>query len=480
MNTFSDWLSLNEWVKGILLSETISAQDKSIIKKYYQELKDEGIPILYSYREKYDDPFEEFEGRTFSEKQFSGTSIKWNEFNVAVNIIINKYNVSSPYKNANSSNVFQEILNQVRDSNTFIIFNYISTPGILVVYSCGEKFHSISMPLEEYSTFREVLYSYQRKFKTLDEFRSILLNTISFYGPYFKNLISMLISSSDFNLIIMNESDLKLLPITSILYENKLIREMIIEGKIRIYHAPIVAQSKYQDSDINKFLGLFEPFEELPLLESELMLSQQLNSFDRFEIINLSTEFDAKNISDADFIHIASHGFPISNFTDPIFASLSGPISKNSFSLEKIQRDFNEFDYKITFLSMCDSSDMLNSNFFKHFKTDEGISYPSLFLLNQKSVVISINWPILDLIPYIFTHYLLIELGKKGIFEAFCSAQIQLYTMNVSELLDILENIEDKQLRIKKKDMFKYANPSSHPFRHPYIFGAFTLSSLII
>lgn len=478
MNMFSDWFSLNEWVENIYSLETISATEKEDLKNTYEELKKEGLPIFNSYHEKYDDPFEDYNSRAFG--KYSGTSIKWNEFNIIINNIINKYNVTSPYKNANSLNIFVIILEKIRNENTFLISKYISKNGISLVYNNKDTFCSFNLPIEKYITFREKIDAYQTKFCSLSEFRSILRETVSSYKLYFEDLINMINRNSNFNLIILDSSILKNFPIMAIILENDSIRKKILSNDLKIYYSPIIRKSKFEHIRINKYLGFFEPFQELPLLEPELKLSQQLELFEECDISNFANDIDTNKMRGMDFIHVASHGFPISNYTDPIFARMSGNLSKNSFSLAQIQLEFNEFDYKIVFLSMCDSSDQLNKTFMKKFETNEAISYPSLFMLNQKSIVISINWPMLDLIPYVFTHILLTELKTETIFVAFNKTLVKLYDINISELLDILNNIDDEALKNKKKEMFKYQNPLNHPFRDPYIFGAFTLTSLIL
>ncbi|MGA5658045.1 tetratricopeptide repeat protein [Bacillus bombysepticus] len=478
MNAFSDWLSLNDWVKSIQ-TERCTNTEKENLLTIFNKLMNNGMPIIYGYHEKYDDPFEEYGSYSPELQNIPSVSSLWNEFNVVINQLINKYSFETPYKNANSEVIFDKVVEKRNKGNIFMIFSYESGESIIFLYSNGKNITRFDVPIKHYRHFLNTLEKYQLKNKTLKEFVKELQESIRIYEEYFEGLINEIKEYSCSDLIMINNDSLKLFPMIPILYNKESIRKLISNGALSISTVPILSQSHYKESLPNSYLGIFEPFKELPLLEEELKLNEQFNAFKNTKRVNLAFEEEIEDIQSVEFIHMASHGFPISKFSDPIFSSISGPLSKNSFSFAEIQRRFNKYDYKVVFLSMCDSSDQTNNNFFKAFGTDESISFPSLMLLNRKSIVISINWPILDIIPYVFTYYLLEEIQKTNVVvTAFNKAQIKLYNMTIKELLNILDCISDKDLREKKKNMFKAQEENNCPFKNPYIYGAFTLSTL--
>ncbi|PEY63942.1 hypothetical protein COJ41_11900 [Bacillus thuringiensis] len=478
MNAFSDWLSLNNWVKYIQTERCTDTEKENLIT-IFNKLMNYGMPIIYGYYEKYDDPFEEYGNYSSDLQGIPSVSGLWNEFNVVINQLINKYSFETPYKKANSEVIFNEVIGKKNKRNTFMIFSYVSGESIIFLYSNGENITRCVVPIERYKHFLDTLAKYQLKNKSLKEFMSDLQDLIRIYEEYFEGLINEINEYSCSDFIIINNGYLKLFPITPILYNSESIQKLISNGALSISSVPILSQSHYKESPLNSYLGIFEPFKELPLLEEELKLNEQFNVFKNPKRVNLAFEEEIENLQTVEFVHMASHGFPISKFSDPIFSSISGPLSKNSFSFEKIQRDFNKYDYKVVFLSMCDSSDQTNNNYFKTFRTEESISFPSLMLLNGKSIVISINWPILDIIPYVFTYYFLEEIKKtNAVVTAFNKAQIKLYNMTTKELLNILDCISDENLKEQKKNMFRMQDENNCPFKHPYIYGAFTLSTL--
>lgn len=479
MNAFSDWLSINDWVNYVQ-SERCTNTEKENLLTVFKKLMSQGMPIIYGYNEKYDDPFEDYGMKENSDQQnFQSFSRLWNEFNVVINELLNKYSFEAPYKDASSEVIFNQIIEKISNSDMFLIFSYLTRDSIIFLYSHGKKFNRFDVPIEYYIHLSDTLAKYQMKDGTRKEFMDALQESITIYKQYFYELVNDIKEASHPNLVIINKSYLKLFPIQPILYNDKFIRNLISNGVLSISSVPILSQSNYKEFFPKSYLGIFEPFNELPLLEEELKLSERFNAFKKVTRINFASDNENENLKSAEFIHIATHGFPISKFTDPMFSSISGPLSKNSFSLEKIQKEFNKYNYKIVFLSMCDSSDQTNNNLFKKFRTDESISFPSLMLLNRQSIIISINWPILDIIPYIFTYCFLEELHKTNVVvTAFNKAQIKLYNMTIKEILNVLDCISDENLKEQKKNMFRSLEKNNCPFKHPYIFGAFTLSTL--
>lgn len=472
MNASSDSISLNNWVNYISTSDNISQSDKDKLFEIYERLKGIGIPFLNYYHEKYDDPFEDYGADGL------GTSRIWNDFNIIVNRLVQKYALFSPYQEANAMKKSNNLECLVKYNNYSFLFSNVFNGQILVTYLSSKGIKQIELPMEPYIEFRKSMFNYQRKYCSLNEFKQSLNNIVNIYCNKFEEIIE----SFEINSTVINIENtiLKIIPVNAIFLNSSKFRELLKETNFKFYNSPIISEYKGFKKEIKNYLGIFEPFKELPLLRPELSLSNKYKMFESVSIRNIVEGVDLTKFQEADFIHFASHGFPISNYNDPIFATMSGPFSDKSLSFAEIQTKFNKFDYQLVLLSACDSSDSLNSAFNKTYDTNELISFPLIFLLNQKSVVISFNWPIIDIVPYVFSSlFLEIYQIEQDFYRTFNKTQLSLYELTVENLLRILENIEDENIRTQKMYLFKKMEKSMCPFNDFYILGAITFSSLI-
>ncbi|QPQ29392.1 tetratricopeptide repeat protein [Lysinibacillus sp. JNUCC 51] len=470
MNASSDWMSLFNWISNINSLEYISQTDKQNLTQAYESLKNQGIPFLYYYHEKYDDPFEEY-------SSFPVTSKFWNDFNIIIKSIIEKHSLNSPFQDANALKISEKLLAKIKNNNYSFLFSNISNGQILITYLNSSGVKNIQLPIEPYIEFRRSILQYQQKYHSLNQFKGYLNDLVEAYKFTFEEIINLFETNS--TIINAENKNLKLLPINALLMNSSTYRHLLKSSDFKLYSSPIIYEYKVFKKEIKKYIGIYEPFKELPLLEPEVKLSGN-SIFDSITMLDIREGVDFTKVKDADFIHFASHGFPISSYTDPIFSKMSGPLSENSLSFAKIQNEFHNYDYQLILLSMCDSSDSLDRAFKKTYLTNELISFPLLFLLNQKSVVISFNWPIIDIVPYVFS-YLFFKIYKieKNLYKTFNQALLGLYELTAEELINILENIDDENIRNKKVNLFNSMEKSFRPFNHSYIFGAITLNSLI-
>ncbi|MFE0344963.1 hypothetical protein ACFW0L_25170 [Priestia megaterium] len=479
VNSFADWLALTDWFSTTKMKKNI---DKSVIENFesiFDQLKERGAPIILGFHEKYDDPFEDYGVNKSSD--FQSVSMIWNSFNTSLQKLIDKGNLNPPYIETNSFRIARKVTNKYLNEKTFLLFSYYTNEKIFFFYIVNKKLTRFEVPINNYLKFLATLTMYQRKETTLLNFKSSLTELINSSFGYFSNLIDQIVDLKPDTILNFSDNFLHLFPVISIFNSDEKVRKIISDHGTNISSIPILYESKESSYSLKTYSGIFEPFKELPLLHGELGLSKSVSSiFRSTEIINLRINEQDINLKNTDFIHIASHGFPISSYTDPFLSTISGPNSTLSFSFQDIQREFYHYNYQVVFLSMCDSSNYSNRNFFKDYKTNENIGFPSLFLLNAKSIVISINWPILDIIPFVFTYYLFTELNiTSNIERAFNKTLVNLCNMNKLELIKILNYIPDSQLREKKKRMFENMDDNYLPFKDPYIYGAFTLSKLL-
>lgn len=480
-NIFSDWLSILDWYDLILEDSSVDEEDKQLLKNVVEKLINFGAPVLNGYKEKYDDPFESIDDHAINPNGILNYNTPWNEFNLIVDRITLKYsNHKDPYENTKLYKL-RDVINEKINDNTLIIslYNYNNQFRILVVSKL--KCEVIELDKNTYIDFFKVLYKYQNKFASFSQFTNSLKLITDDLIKLFDSTTSSLISSNIREILIFQEKSLHWVPLIPSLLANPNLCEYIKTTDLVIRNVPIIYSAKISEKKINNFLGVIDPAEELPLFLEELLLSQICIEGTN-EIINLEDQklnYDSKLTKEADIIHLATHGFPISNFTDPSYASLAGQQSKNSIWFEEIQQNFWKLNYSLFINASCDSSDFTNKNNQRIFETNELIGYSTLLLLNRKSNVISVNWPIKDIITYTFFHIFYRNLAKNySIERAYMLSLVALISLDKHEFKNIISGINDEVTREQKLKLIDQI-PNEFPFSNPYCYGAFTMNGLI-
>lgn len=154
-------------------------------------------------------------------------------------------------------------------------------------------------------------------------------------------------------------------------------------------------------------------------------------------------------------------------------------LSPYTISTEEIQSNFWKLDYGLVITNACDSTDITYRNYQKEFKTNEIVSYSSLFMLNGKGSSITVNWPIKDIISYLFS-YLFYEILSQGIDyqSAYNLALIKVYELKREDIIQIISSIDDERIRKQKLNLFSNQG-NEYPLRNAYCYGCFIFTSLL-
>lgn len=480
-NIFSDWLSLLDWYDKILTDNLIEEVDKKSLKDVIQKLINFGAPILNGFREKYDDPFESIDDSRINPNGVLDFDKPWKDFNLLVENIKFKYpKYANPYEYSKLS-ILQEAIDEKLTSGSLIISFYSYNNKIECLLVSEFKCEVIKLSKDVYINFATNLHKYQNKFLSFSEFVASLKFTINDLIRGLDSMINSLIANKIEEIIVLQDKVFHSIPIIPALMENINFCEYIKNNKVVIKNSPIIYNRVHCNNQFDNFLGVLDPSDELPLLLEELSLANKCITKSN-EIVNLEAKkLDYNNIitKKADIIHLATHGYPISGFTDPTYASIAGKLSENSLWFEEIQGNFWKLDYSLCINASCDSADFTNRNFQRTFNTNELIGYSTLFLMNRKSSAMSVNWPIKDIASYTFLHIFYNNLRETGSIErAYTLSLINLMELEKDRLRDIICGINDDTIR-KEKLRLVDSISVKHPFRDPYCYGAFTINSLI-
>ncbi len=481
INVFSDWLSILEWYKNVTNDKDISETIKNELEVILNKLTRFGAPILYGFHEKYDDPFDAIDNPEFKHIEELDYSKAWLNFNLCMEKITNNSVHRFPFKYSSVRYNSNLILERIEHGSCYV-FIYSKSGFIYVIYNSKKYAKVVKFDCNYYIEFLEVLMKYQIKYASFNEFILKLQTTIDRLSNDLIEMIADILEDLPREIVIIPDRISYKLPIISVLMKDENIRLLIKNSKLKLKYCPIIYRAKEEDTKHNNYMAILTPADDLPLLNEELIIPTKMLKLDeseKFDLSNYQLDFNLQQIKNADIIHIASHGFPISLYTDPIFASISGNFSENSLTVETIQSEFWKLNHRIVLTNACDSADISFRNYQKIFLTNELISYSSLFMLNGKSSSIAVNWPIKDIMSFVFSYLYYEFLSKGNSYQlAYGLTITKIYDLTRDELISIISTIEDEDLRREKLRLFANSH-NIYPLRNAYCYGAYIFTGLV-
>lgn len=310
-----------------------------------------------------------------------------------------------PYDNARTLNLVGNIEKKL-SKNTALLFIFTGKEYCYFYYIASNDVNILKLNVQPILEFQGSLIKYRAKEINYAEFIRDLNKTIDYLKIYFSDITNSILTNRPKELLIFPDLFTDNLPLIATIISNSDIRKQVKSNTFSINYCPIIYKQKKRSRRFKNFLGIYDSSSGLPLINDELNSSSQLNTIENQTMSDLkeaNLDLSSDDLADADIIHISTHGVPISNFTDPIFASIAGPESDNSLSLEEIHWHFWKYNYELAIINSCDSSDKASRNYFKIFKSNELIGYSSSLLLNRKASVISLGWPTMDLVCFVFS-----------------------------------------------------------------------------
>lgn len=480
MNSFSDWLSILDWCQEVKCDSRVHPEVKEDISNKLEDLINFGTPILYGFREKYDDPFGDIENTEIPFPEEINYSVAWRKFNLSMIKIVNTTEHDKPYRYSTIEYIRNLILSKLNENKSYI-FILVHNRSINFINLNNNKIHVAKSDIHIYTEYLLVLRNYQLKEATFGEFTSALQHCVRKLSKDFNQIINKVVDISSNEVIVIPDKLVYMAPILPVFMQHENFREMLGQREIKFKYCPILYKSQKSVKEFKQGIGIITPANNLPLLDEEMLIPMKhLN--ESWKIIDLSVSkinYKDEKVRNTNIIHIASHGFPISKFTDPIFSSIAGNFSSNTISTEEIQSNFWKLNYGLVITNACDSSDISFRNYQKYFKTNEIISYSSLFMLNRKSSSITVNWPIKDILSYIFS-YIFYEMLVQGsdYQSAYNLTLVRIFDLTKEEVLQIISSIKDESKRKEKQELFNHSN-NKYLLRDPYCYGSFVFTSLL-
>ncbi len=484
-NALLDWLSVLEWAEHVQQSKTVTDSFKKLLSAKINSLIDYGAPFLYGFREKYDDPFEQANGKLVEivGENTAGAldySLPWREFNELTSQICQEHSLPSPFESATIQNCTN--LLESKQASTAFLFSITTKDACIIIFIIEGKYFKTEISTKSVFQFSQALYGYQRLSIDRPAFHTELNAIQNKMEPAMNKIIDAIVNSSILEVIFVPDYFTEGLPILASLLINDHIRLRIKDSRFTFRNCPALKEQLLESSFNGPGIFISNSDERLELSESEKSIVKSAFSgqtFTELDLKNDKLDFSQSPLNESYLLHMSTHSSPANKFTDPMFVSTSTDISKNSIWLESVQRESNNLQLTIVFLNGCNTGTTSNSNYFKQFFTNEKVGLSSIFLLNRKCSVIATQWNEPESISYIFSVLFYKRLcTERTANRSFILALLDLYELTKEDTIALLSEIVDEGLREQKSNLYRYS-PSSFPFRNTYILGMFQCFSLL-
>ena len=472
-NSSSDWLALLDWRASLAWSD-IPTELKERFENALAGVAAAGAPVLYGYREKYDEPWAT--GWTPDEETFSSVSfapvIPWADLNTAIIDICTLTVCHSPWAAALSSNRSTELLQAMGQTGRIFAQTFTTSVASIYLISSSE-YERIELPTKEVSELSVRFTMHKAGMESSQEFRQRL-------GAFTDKLGGLLATPLDKacqiglgSIIILPE--LIFYPVSGAITAHKQVRSLMLEGHLTVRICPILHVTQHVDKGLNTVSACDVEGDILKLNHAELSNVSRILAPANVVRDTLSGRDATKSLFENDILHVAAHGTPLSNLRDAFFSPENSDQPLSNFY--GLQWSATKSRSKIVFLNSCFSADTINWNVMQGFKTNEQIGLSSMFLLNRKAIVIATAWGTFDSAAYIFAQlfYQAVANGAEPAI-AFAKACASLHDMDVESVRESLATVRPAGLAQEKQAIFRGVG---NPFSHPYVAGNYLLLSLL-
>ena len=476
-NQMSDWLNILEWCDNIYKSKTISSDEKLELKKHIHNIAANGAPFLYGMLEKYDD-----------HHPVNIDAWRWDNFSNFIEQVANKYGVPKPLCNIRVTSTYPMFVEKVL-KNSIIISFYSINRTFLIIHS--DKFELIKINEEVLSIFISSTIKYKLGELSSSQYGVEVEKIQTYLFEQFEESLNHIDNLESDGLFFIPDK-IDFIPVLSIVFRHNSLMEKMINEKFIIKTTPILFPKSISLGNYKKILGVCDE-ESLALSKLEISNFKKNMNIENLVYAPTVIETDLKEeyknkcdrfiseIGDSDILHITTHGLPIDNYADPIYASLSKNHYINTFN---IQGFFYNLNYKLIMINSCHSSSSLSRrqinltdalSELNQLNSYDTFSFPLILLLNRKSHNISSIWKTFDKYSFILSHNISKNLIENNDIEKSFSKAIS--TMINLDSFSIEQNLKDVY-EDEKKLLLKNSKGLEQMLKHPYSYATYQLYSL--
>jgi tetratricopeptide (TPR) repeat protein len=472
-NSTSDWMALLDWHERVRADTAIPGTLSARLEEAIQQLALSGAPVLYGYREKYDEPWSS--GWSVNE-DLSSTSLTpqlpWAELNNVIREISTYTEDGGPWEVTSSLSRAREIGQMLHRNDCFLAVG-ISSIAASTYVLLQDTYSRVDFPIEDVMSLEHTFARIKGKTEAPREFHIELQTLVDRLSVELKPHLDNIATSETKRIVLL--PDAVLVPISAALVAHAGLRERMKLGNLTIVVCPAPNLQKDASADLSSIAGCRFAMDQLALDGPELDLIKLLMAPEHFTTLVVTDKTVLQEAFNYSIVHFAAHGAPISNLTDAFFSF--DRKSGYKFNVTHLQADSWKTSHRLVVLNTCYSADIINWNVMKGFTTNEQVSVPSTLLLNRRSAVIASTWALLDSAAYIFSNLFYSEL-RTGVSPAvaFARSSATMYEMESDTAGEILNKISDEPTRDAK---LRILPVTGKPFQHAYISGTYQFLSLL-
>jgi len=460
-NQASDWMHILSWYEEI--SEILTVEDKARLDNIIIRLTNFGVPFLYGYREKYNDPFES-----------DLSPDPWPQFNELSLEVCARYGFREPLSSSSlegGCNLISQRLNE-----GYGVLVGLLTGGGKAVFLIGSRYHLCDLPKEETQVFHQELSSHRQGSRINGRLNSSIIGYQSALIESFSVALGELVIKECCGLIYMPDRyDLIPINLVAIGYEGLRSRMEIGDFQVRTCVALYPGKSISPPTD--RPLALLEEAPDLRFARAEISSLLNVLQLSGKVLEDPVREEFYSDICESDALFIAQHGVPVGLFADPHFANMSGVESRGVLSFDTIQQSVFRWPHRLVILGSCHSGVNVSRNYQNDFKSHELIGFPSIFLLNRKCAVVAGSWAIVDRFGYLFSTLFAKEMNGSDVSKAFSIALAKIVSFSESEAVELYDYMEPSDFKEEVKQD-ACSHPISNLIKKPACYGAYQIYTL--
>ncbi|WP_214071838.1 CHAT domain-containing protein [Mucilaginibacter sp. dw_454] len=475
-NSQSDWLTILSWVSYMNDRSEVSDADKRRLNHIIERLHDHSGMVISNFKEKYDDPFEyasQIEN-IFSDEELATSKIPWQDLALLTDELTQRYQITPPFS-FNGLEELQQVAVNKLNTGHILIFVFLTRSGFTLYSLNSERQARNVIEWYDIRSYPKALQEYRRG-GSRASFKEVFLDATAYIDEILTPTWSELNIRDKNGIYIFPGLLDAFLPLAPSCLLNAGIMERTASGDFSIAQCPVMYPLQLTTGTFEKFVVLINEKDELPLFSEEAAVVKNL--FKDTFILEVTEDKDIQDgmerINPADAVHFITHGTPISNYKDPYYARLSS----DAFSLLTL-KNFHTARHRLYLMNSCNAADTINGNLFNIQTTHEITGFITILMQNQKAMIIAPQWPLMDILAYVFSSLFYNDLAQHhDIKKAFSKAIYVLATADRPFFISLLEHIGDQHIKAQKIDLLQKVTDDL-PFSNLFFYSAFNLYSLL-
>ncbi len=462
-----DWLAILAWADLIIHDPAVPPTLTQQLTATLNSLRNLGVPHLFGFREKYDDPWEPGHSQS-----------PWDALSHIGRTLLD---IGMPRAVEGASSCHQAALCSLRlkENHCLMMMTYGGDTALLW-YFIGGHYKRRPISFDVLAAWDAAQFRYAAGEASRSDFISAIDQLTRSLGqivdPIFEEVAVAGCQSVRFI-----QDFASGLPLTMLALRNNELSKRMEAGQFEVRLVPAMHQP-LQSKSIKSMsvAAIVDPEEDLNLAPFE---SAALTASARLPPPVVVTVDNEGNLGELlaghDILIVSTHGHSLQFFTDAYFARLGSPGRPHPIRVESLQESAPDLKLRLAVLNTCYSGSTSARNYQRSFRTSDAVAIPNLFLLNRRAVAVAGSWKISDTSSFMFAS--LIGEGLRRGMEpsaAVASAIAQLRKLPKASAVKILEAHLDQD-NLNKALLRLSSAPDDGMFSHPYFTGSLDIHGLL-